>query len=158
MFNNIIVLFISLFFTISAAFSQGQMPLEIGGRQLNFGFIGSNTNLPIYVGMDFAVHQDITIGGEVRPQFWNKGSFIGLLANGDYHFNTLMDIPSNFDFYLGLEFGFGLWLSGNSGERSGFIGGLHLGGRYYWSDKWGVNIELGGGTHYDGKLGLSMKM
>ena len=138
--------------------AQGQMPLEVGARQMNFGLLGSQSGLPLYVGMDFAVKECITIGGEVRPQFWSGGSFIGLIFNADYHFNKLANIQSTWDLYAGLNVGWDLWFGSSSGSSGIFIGG-HIGGRYYWNEKWGVNVELGGGNNYSGgKLGLSMKM
>jgi hypothetical protein len=35
--------------------------------------------------------------------------------------------------------------------------GLQIGGRWYWSEKWGLNLEAGGGTGYNTSLGVSMK-
>ncbi len=62
-----------------------------------------------------------------------------------------MGIPSNWDFYLGASVGF---ISGNDFD---FDIGLQVGGRWYWSDRWGLNLEFGGGTGYGGAIGVSMK-
>ncbi len=141
-----------------STFAQEQMPLEVGARQLNFGILGSQSGFPIYVGMDFSIRESITLGGEVRPAFWGSTSFLGLVFNADYHFNKLMSIPSTYDLYGGLNLGWDLWFGKNSGS-SGIYLGAHIGGRYYWNEVWGVNVEIGGGNNYSGgKLGLSMKM
>ena len=34
---------------------------------------------------------------------------------------------------------------------------FQLGGRYYWSDKWGLNLEFAGGNTFSTKLGVSVK-
>jgi len=141
-----------------STFAQGQMPLEVGAKQLNFGILGSQSGFPFYVGMDFAIKENITLGGEVRPAFLGNNNFLDLIFNADYHFNKLMNIPNNFDFYGGLNLGWDLWFGDSSGG-SGIFLGAHLGGRYYWNEKWGVNVELAGGNNYSGgKIGLSMKM
>lgn len=141
-----------------STYAQEQMPLEVGAKQLNFGILGSQNGFPIYVGMDFAIKENITLGGEVRPSLWGNKSFLGLLFNADYHFNKLMSIPNTYDFYGGLNLGWDLWFGSNS-DSSGIFLGAHIGGRYYWNEKWGVNVEIGLGNNYSGgKIGLSMKM
>ena len=44
-------------------FAQGAAPLSKGGRQLNFGLGFNDGGIPLYIGMDWAVHNDITVGG-----------------------------------------------------------------------------------------------
>lgn len=63
-----------------------------------------------------------------------------------------MGIPSNWDYYLGASVGF------LSGDVAGLNLGLQLGGRWYWSEKWRLNLEFGGGTGYGTSIGVSMKM
>jgi len=148
-----VVLMISL-----SAFSQGQMPLEVGAKQLNFGVFGSQSGFPVYIGMDFGFKEDITLGGEIRPSFWGNGIFMGLVFNADYHFNKLLDMPNTSDFYAGLNLGWDIWLGANSGSSGIYLGG-HVGGRYFWNEKWGVNAEIGLGNNYSGgKVGLTMKL
>jgi hypothetical protein len=146
----IVLSFITL---ISAA--QGEAPLAKGGRQLNFG-VGFNTGgFPAYIGMDFAVHNDITVGGVIGLDL-NSFSSLDISARGDYHFNRLLGITPNWDFYAGLNLGFRLGFNGNSGGLS--LGG-QVGGRYFWNEKWGVNLEFGGGLFgAGGKIGMTMKM
>lgn len=86
-------------------------------------------------------------------------SVLGFFANGNYHFNTLLDIPQEWDLYAGLSLGF-VSVSSPSAYKGGTVSGLGLdlqiGGRYYWNDRWGVNLEFGGGNAASGaRIGLS---
>ena len=138
-----------------SAFSQA--PLDKGQKQLNFG-LGFGGGLPAYIGMDFAIHPDITLGGEV---YMNLDGFDYIVPKfrGDYHFNTLIGIPPEFDFYAGANVGFLVYFGNGDSYTTGLDLGLQVGGRWYWNDKWGINLELGGGVkNYGGRFGLSMKM
>jgi outer membrane protein W len=62
--------------------------------------------LPVSVGVDYAIHNDITIGieGSYATEKYSgdiKGSWLGIGANGNYHFNTLLKIPNKWDIYAG---------------------------------------------------------
>jgi len=152
----------------STLFAQG--PIAKGQAQLNAGLGLSSRGLPIYVGLDFGVHPDITVGPEIswrayNDRFDNKNynhSVIGLSANGNYHFNSLLDIPTNWDFYAGLNLGFYIWNSSDDypGSNTSGLGlGAHVGGRYYFNDKIGVNLEFGGGNAFSGgKVGVSVRL
>jgi hypothetical protein len=147
-----IKLIIALFFIAGAMMAQsGAAPLQKGDRQLNFGLGFSNNGLPVYATMDFAFHNDWTAGPAVKLVIDDDFGF-GVLGRVDYHWNRLIGIPSNWDFYLGANLGM------LSQDGFNFSAGLQLGGRYYWSDKWGVNLEFGGGTGFGGAVGVSMKM
>ena len=149
-----IALLVGLVFIAATMFAQyGAAPLTKGQKQLNFGLGSSNHGIPAYIGMDFAVHNDITVGPVVKVRIDDDISF-GLLGRGDYHFNRIIGIPSNFDFYAGASVGF---FSGNE-DAGGIDIGIQVGGRWYWSEKWGLNLEFGGGTGYGTSIGLSMKM
>jgi hypothetical protein len=152
----------------STLFAQG--PIAKGQAQLNAGLGLSSWGLPIYVGLDFGVHPDITVGPEIswrayNDRFDNKKynhSVIGLSANGNYHFNSLLDIPTNWDFYAGLNLGFYIWNSSDDypGSNTSGLGlGAQVGGRYYFNDKIGVNLEFGGGNAFSGgKVGVSVRL
>jgi len=83
-------------------------------------------------------------------------------ANGNYHFNSLLDIPNNWDFYAGLNLGFYIWNSSDDypGSNTSGLGlGAQVGGRYYFNDKLGVNLEFGGGNAFSGgKVGVSVRL
>ena len=147
-----ITLLLGLLFIAGSMIAQeGAAPLSKGGKQLNLGLGFSGYGLPLYAGMDFAFHNDWTAGPVVKLVIDDDIRF-GALGRVDYHWNRLIGIPSNWDFYLGASAGF---LSGND---AGLSLGLQLGGRWYWSEKWGLNLEFGGGTGYGTSFGVSMKM
>lgn len=158
----------------TVTYALAQAPLEKGGKQLNAGFGFSNWGVPIYAGLDFGVHPDITIGPQVsfrsfsenyRDINGNKYSYshtIFVIAfNGNYHFNTLLEIPSEWDLYAGLTLGYYMWSSpsGYLGDRSSGLGlDAQIGGRYFFSEKFGINLEFGGGTASGGKIGITYKL
>ncbi|MEI6696198.1 MAG: hypothetical protein WCO13_09025 [Bacteroidota bacterium] len=155
-----------LLFTFTL-FAQG--PVSKGGTQLNAGLGFSSWGVPVYVGLDYGVHHDITIGGEISFRSYNESwsnvkhnrSIIGISGNGNYHFNRILEIPSPWDFYAGLNLGFySISSSSYSGGIASGLGlGAQIGGRYYFSGKWGVNLEIGGGnTVSGGKFGITFKL
>ncbi len=147
---------------------MAQSPYTKGEKQLNGGFGLSSWGLPVYIGLDYAVHDDITVGGELSFRSYNEKigtykydhSVIGVSGNGNYHFNTILEIPDNWDVYAGLNLGFYIWNSPNSytGSHTSDLGfGAQIGGRYYFSDKVSLNLEFGGGNAFSGgKIGISV--
>lgn len=171
MYKKITTLLIALVGTAVSA----QNPLPVGGVDLNAGVGFSNWGVPVYIGLDYGVHKDITIGAEFSyrsyrehwrgnkhyPPAYYRHQVWGFLANGNYHFNSLLEIPKQWDLYAGLNIGF---IQINSpdyyygGYRSGLGLGAQIGGRYYFNDKFGLNLELGGGnTLSGGKFGITVK-
>ena len=150
------ILFIALLLSSVVSFSQS--PIGKGGQQLNFGLGFSNHGLPVYVNYDFGIHEDITIAPQV--QFNLDGlDYMILGAKGDYHFNTIMNIPREWDFYAGANLGFAVDFDDNGKDDfKGLDGGIQVGGRWYWSEKWGMNLEFAGGRGFGGKFGLSLRM
>lgn len=161
--------YLILFLLISSTYFA-QYPLKDGEKQLNFGFGLSSWGLPIYGGIDFGIHKDISAGAEISfrsySDDWNSASYRhtiwGLFGNANYHFNHLLNINNQWDVYAGLNIGFFSWSSpdGYSGSHSSGLGlGAQVGGRYYFSPKWAVNLEFGGGNAFsNGKIGLTVKL
>lgn len=151
----------------SAVFLAAQAPLPNGGKQLNAGVGLSSWGVPVYIGLDFGVHPDISVGGELTlrsyDEKWKKEYYrhlvAGLSGNGNYHFNRVLDIPSQWDFYAGLNLGFFIFSSpdGYPGARSSGLGlGAQIGGRYFFNSKLGINLEFGGGNAFGGgKFGIT---
>lgn len=137
-------------------FSFAQSPLEKGEIQLNGGFESSNWATPIYLGADYGITKPITVGLEASYQTYNtygiKVNILGLQANGNYHFNELLSIPSNWDVYSGLNLNYYSYSIKDSSSSITFnddkpIGlGLQIGGRYFINEKFGFNLEFRAGN------------
>ncbi|MBT3174549.1 MAG: hypothetical protein HN336_06845 [Lentimicrobiaceae bacterium] len=140
-----------MFSTLIFAQAGGVAPLAKGQKQLNFGTGFSNHGIPAFVSLDFALHKDITLTPVVNV-FLGDEVRVGALVKADYHWNYLIGIPSNWDFYAGLHAGF------DFGDDFLPSFGLQVGGRWYWNEKWGLNLEFGGGTGVGTTFGLSMKL
>jgi outer membrane immunogenic protein len=161
--------FLTIVLLIATTMIFAQCPIEIGQSQFNAGIGSSSWGNPIYLGLDYGIHKDITIGGEFSLRSFHDNwsgrkynhSVIGIAGNGNYHFNSLLDIPSNWDFYAGLHLGFYIWNSPDNyagSHSSGFGLGGQVGGRYYFSKKFGINLEFDGGSASSGgKLGVSIR-
>ena len=148
-----IVLLFGLILFVSGIYAQeGQAPLSKGDMQLNMGLGFGTWGLPIYAGMDFAVHDDVTVGPEISVIFDSNTVYFGAVGRGDYHFNRIIGIPSEWDFYAGASAGF------RAGQDFNALFGVQVGGRWYWSEKWALNVELGGGSFFGGHIGVSMKL
>jgi hypothetical protein len=158
--KSIIIAFV---FLVSAN-AYAQYKLRVGDTQLNAG-VGLSTHWgsPVYVGVDYGVHRYISVGGEVSFRSYidefdhtTRQNTLALLANGNFHFTGLLGIPKEWDVYMGLNLG-GYHNSSSTGTSSSGIGiGAQFGGRYYFNDNFGINVEVGGGTIFDwGKVGMS---
>ncbi len=147
-----------------------QSPITKGQAQLNAGLGFSSWGIPVYVGFDYGVHPDVTVGAELSFRtYWDKWqgdryhhTVIGIAGNANYHFNSLLEINPEWDLYAGLNLGFYFWSSPNNygGSGTSRLGlGAQVGGRYYFNDKIGINLEFGGGNAFGGgKLGISVKL
>ena len=151
--KKLLLLFIGILFT-GLTYSQngGVAPLAKGEHQLNFGTGFTSSGFPIYASYDFAVHKDVTVTPQVSVKFNNDEVRFGAVVKGDYHWNYLIGIPSNWDFYAGASVGF------DFGDDFYPNINIHVGGRWYWTEKWGLNVEFGGGNVSGTIVGLSMKL
>ncbi|MBW6515723.1 MAG: porin family protein [Candidatus Cloacimonetes bacterium] len=157
-----------LLVSCGAIFAQN--PVAEGQTQFNAGLGFSNRSVPVYIGLDYGIHKDITLGGELSfisyheryQQNKYNHSVIGISGNANYHFNHILNIPLDWDFYIGPNLGFYIWNSPDDypGSRTSGLGfGAQIGGRYYFTDKFGINLEFGGGNVFSGgKFGISLKL
>lgn len=162
------LLILALMIAVVAIFAQN--PVAKGQAQINAGVGLSSWGIPLYVGFDYGVHKDVTLGGELSYRSYDddhdhhdyRHSVTGISGNVNYHFSHILNIPRDWDFYAGLNVGFYVWNSPKDyhGDHSSGLGlGAQIGGRYYFNDKIGINLELGGGNAFSGgKLGLSFKL
>ncbi|NME69891.1 hypothetical protein [Flammeovirga aprica] len=138
---------------------------------LNTG-VGVNTRgVPFYIGLDYnGVHPDISIGGSFgihNYKHYHKNHYRGhrawnLSFNGNYHFNRIMNIPNNFDFYAGANIGLYSYSDRHDypiDNWSYIRMGLQIGGRWFINDTIGLNLQFGGGTQYSGaNFGLTFRL
>jgi len=161
--------YLSLILVFLTGMIYAQNPIPRGTTQLNAGVGFSSWGVPVYVGLDFGVGGDLSFGPELSFRNYHEdwlnnrynSSVIGISGNGNYHFNRIMNIPSNWDFYAGLNVGFYVWKSpdGYPGNNASGLGlGGQIGGRYYFTNRFGINLEVGGGNAFSGgKFGISLK-
>ena len=143
-------IFVVLFVFI-ATYSFGQEGNRPG--LLNFG-VGAGDGFPVYASLEFDVHEDISVGPFVAFNL-EEVNWFRLGVKGDYYFDRILSIPEKFDFYAGLSLGYAVGLNDNNG---GVYMDLHVGGRWFWNEKWGLNVELGGYKTAGGLIGVSMKL
>jgi outer membrane immunogenic protein len=153
-------------FITSTAFAQGT--LDKGAAQLNAGFGFSAWGTPVYIGADFGVHEDITIGPRIshrnygfrRDGFNRRQSLTAIGFNGNYHFNRILGIAPEWDLYAGATLSYYSWsrVDWNGSYGSGLGFDLQIGGRYFLSDKVGLNLEFGGGQVAGGSFGVTIKL
>ncbi|KXX71614.1 hypothetical protein [Flammeovirga sp. SJP92] len=134
--------------------------------------VGVNTRgVPFYLGLDYnGVHPDISIGGSFgihNYKHYHKNYHHGYRAwnlsfNGNYHFNRILNIPNNFDFYAGLNVGLYCYNDRRNhpiDNWSYFRIGAQIGGRWFITEKFGLNLQFGGGTQYSGgNFGVTFRL
>ncbi len=95
---------------------------------------------------------------------WNnnkyKHSITGIFGNCNYHFNTILGLPFEWDVYAGGSLGFFMWNTDdkdyNGSGSSGLGLYIQIGGRYYFKDNLAVNLEFGSGNVANGgKFGIT---
>lgn len=173
-----------IYFLVFTFSIYAQAPISKGKMQINTGLGLSNWGIPVYAGIDVGIHPDITAGMELSyRQYqsygkWGKSNFpgadasiIGIYGNVNYHFNKLFHLSEEWNVYAGVNIGYHIWSFNkpynnngkiiNSGsDTASVLGlGLQIGGRYYFTKRFGVNLELGGGNSFsNGKIGISVKL
>lgn len=173
----IIVLLISI-----THVSKAQTPYTKGSMDLNLG-IGFTSGLgfmPIYFGGNFMIMDFLSVGAElslrldrqsyyygylVGDQSFKRTGF-GILTRGDYHFNELLGTPDKFDIFAGIDLGVGIYGKSTYDDyvyqdsKVYFIAGPHVGAKWFFSDKLGLNFVFGGrsgdGAHVE--FGLTFRL
>lgn len=140
------------FFGIFCQLGFSQSPLGDGGVQINGG-VGFNDfdGVPVYLGADFGVAESLTVG----PIAAFSENLFSLGGNVNYHFDHLLQLPSEWNIYGGATVSY---VDVENVNSDGDIDlGLQVGGRYFFSPTVGLNLEAGGGTEVTGgKIGLTI--
>lgn len=135
--------------------------LGIGNFQINGGLGFSSWGIPVYVGVDYGIIEDVTIGAEMSYRTKSSYSAFGISVNGNYHFARILKLPSEFDIYGGANLGYYSWsvdgVIKNPAYSSGMGFSAQIGGRYFFSNQFGLNLEFGGGNVSGGKLGVTYR-
>jgi outer membrane immunogenic protein len=158
--------FITLFcFIATTSFSQQR--IEEGLKQYNAGIGASNRGVPVYLGMDFGVYQNVTVGGEFSLRSYQsryydliyQNRIFGFAACGNYHFNQIAHLPAEFDFYAGVMLGLFLWDgSPTYANHSLLSGGGQVGARYRVQKNLHLNAELQANGTFSGlKIGVTYR-
>lgn len=163
-----ILILTALCLTSAVIFAQN--PLQKGEKYLNAGIGLGSFGTPIYLGLEFGIHKDISLAADVSYQSkdygYAKQSAIGAAVKANYHFNRILNIEDKWDFYAGLGlnyYNFNTKFSGSNTNylfdyNSGIGFDAQVGGRYFFSDNFAVNLEYGGGSVLSGgRLGISYK-
>jgi len=133
-------LVVAMSFTSNVVFAQAAKHLNVGG-------LGTG----LYASIEFPLGSTITIA----PQFatdYNFDKFI-ISAKGNFYFDDIFGVGDAWDVYAGANVGWRL-----ETNNDGAAWGIQIGGRWFWSDKWGINGEFGGGSGVLGGVGVTMKM
>ncbi len=137
---TIIALVGIMFLGSNLANAQAQKYLNIGG---------AGTGL--YASIEFPVSSVITVAPQISTNY-NLNTLV-FSGKGNFYFDDLFELDNEWDVYAGANLGWRVE-TGNDGVYFG----LQVGARWFWSDKWGVNVEFGGGTGVLGGVGVTMKM
>lgn len=161
-----------------------QNPLNKGQFQLNGGLGFSGWGIPIYAGIDYGIHKDISIGAEISYRSYNenyyysnnnykyKNTAFAFGTNGNYHFNSLIGIPKKFDFYAGANVTYFAWSSeyyhsNNNNNNNNHLHnnvksnvelGIQVGGRYFFNNNFGLNTEISSGAVTGVKFGITYQL
>ncbi len=143
---------------------------------LNVGVGVSGWGIPLYVGADLTVADQITVGAVLSAQRkverWGAWlgnnqrwvhTIIGVGGNANYHF---LQPGDEFDVYAGATVGYYFWNTRSSdsgiglayagGGSGGFGVGLQVGGRYFLDNGIVLHAEAGGGTVFSSaRVGVS---
>ncbi len=157
--NFLLLLVIGL---LAGTQSFAQLAVDKGTKFLNLGIgvggyggivYGGTGSVAFGGSFEAGVAPNITVGGIASFRSYNDlGSYYSVGARGSYHFNELLKLTTDkADLYAGA----GLIYSGfsyngvYSGFRASYGGidlGLHVGGRYFFSNNIGGFAEVGVGV------------
>lgn len=166
---NLLFAILAIAFVFNMEQAQAQYNPYDDGRKIGTVGVGfSNNGVPIFGRLEVPVVDNITVGGGLSYRRRSSGFFnlsvLGISALGNYHFNELLELPDEFDFYAGVSLGYYIWnisaddddLVYRGSESSGIGFDAQIGGRYFFTDNIAANLEFGGGNQTaGGTIGIS---
>ena len=144
--------------------SFAQLAIDKGTKLINLGIgvggYSSAGGIAFGGSADFGVAPNITVGAQLAYRSFNFGysgfndkiNYLYFAARGSYHFNELLNLSTDkADLYAGIGLGYQNVSYSNSiyngtSFGSGIYVPIHLGGRYFFSEKIGGFAELGTGV------------
>lgn len=127
------------------------------GDHLNLGLGLNGIGLPIGVSYDWGFQGDFNLGLGASLALSSRdygGSPIGLGFFTQWYADDLLDLPSEFDAYASGGVYYYTYKGGDAIDLN-----ISIGGRYYFDDRLGLNIELGGGSVLSGgRVGVTWRM
>lgn len=149
---------------LASTHSFAQYKVDKGTKLINVGIgvggYASAGGIAFGASADFGVAPNITVGGQVAYRSFNYGyvgfndkiNYLYFAARGSYHFNEILNLSTDkADLYAGIGLGYeSVSYSNNIYSGTSFGSGLfvpiHIGGRYFFSEKVGAFAELGTGV------------
>ncbi|MCU0424407.1 MAG: hypothetical protein MUF71_02150 [Candidatus Kapabacteria bacterium] len=115
-----------------------------------------------FVGYEYGLTDKIGVGrfglgGTVSAALYSGGTWLTIGPEVRYHFDFGTFPPKDWDLFAGLGLYYYNWL-GYSGDYTPLYFGYHIGGRYYFSEKLGATVLLGGGGGFGVSIGISFKL
>ncbi len=145
--------------------SFAQYKIDKGTKLINLGIglggYGGTSGIAFGASADFGIMPNITVGGQVAYRSFSYGylgfndkiNYLYFAARGSYHFNELLNLSTDkADLYAGIGIGYqnvsysDSYGTGFNTFGSGIYVPIHLGGRYFFSEKVGAFAELGAGV------------
>lgn len=161
-FNFLLLLVIGL---LAGTQSFAQLAVDKGTKLINLGIgvggYSSASGIAFGASADFGVAPNITVGGQIAYRSFSYGylgfndkiNYLYFAARGSYHFNEILNLSTDkADLYAGIGLGYqNVSYSDNYGTGfntfgSGIFVPIHIGGRYFFSEKVGGFAELGTGV------------
>lgn len=151
--------------------SKAQTPLSEDGNLFKLASGYNIEGIPVYVAYEMGILPNFTFGiegsfrsyAEKTDSVTQNHNIIGISFYSNYYFNEILKLPAEKYFvYGGLNLGYHKWFSPEHyfepGKSSSTLGiGAQIGGIMFF-DKWGINLEVSGGTENAGaKLGVAYR-
>lgn len=149
--KKIILIALVLFLSVSlltAAYTKKKTPVRRNTLTFEKGDIfvtpqfGFNSwAIPFGVNFEYAMTENIGVGGTVTVYFWSGASVIIPSVNAAYHF-TMLEVDK-LDLFAGAELGFAIYNAGGGiSGSSGIYISPFVAGRYWFSEKIGASVRL----------------